>query len=135
MAHQIMLTVAVLRPEASVRITATPELAALPAAFDQNIEHALINLINNAADASKEPVRIDADLMGAGILRIRITDQGSALTATPPTAQNLPPPALVSASSWRARASNGSTASLNFHLCRHEAQWSPSPCPLPPPAR
>ena len=84
----------VLRPEASVRITATPELAALPAAFDQNIEHALINLINNAADASKEPVRIDADLMGAGILRIRITDQGVGFDGNPAHSAESPPAGL-----------------------------------------
>ena len=72
----------VLRPEASVRLALTEELAEIEATFDANVEHALLNIINNAADASSAPVRVEARLPTPSTLEISVIDEGSGFDGT-----------------------------------------------------
>lgn len=71
-----------LRPGASIRAQSSPELQQLPARFEATIDQALINLMNNAADASPEPVALQARRT-AQELTIEISDRGPGFDGTP----------------------------------------------------
>jgi two-component system sensor histidine kinase RegB len=70
----------VVRPDARAGIDVPPPVAALQLALPETLEQALMNLLNNAADASPDAVRLDAAVRD-GELRIGIGDRGAGFTA------------------------------------------------------
>ena len=70
----------ILRPEAGVLLKYAEDLAELEIAPSEELEQALINLFNNAADASPTQVEIHA-AREADQLRIVIADRGSGFSA------------------------------------------------------
>lgn len=78
-----------LRPEASLQLSIEGTLETTVAVFDPNVEPALLNLVNNAADASpNKPIRIAACMSSPGMLEIRISDDGAGFDDTSAQAAN-----------------------------------------------
>lgn len=75
-----------LRPGLEARLSFSPEAAALPVAADRSFDYLVLNLLDNAADASRavgsEQVRLQAGLRD-GRLVLAFLDEGAGLAATP----------------------------------------------------
>ena len=76
-----------LRPGLEAGIGLAPEAAGLPVAADRSFDYLVLNLLDNAADASRaaggERVRLHASLRG-GQLVLAFLDEGPGLVAAPP---------------------------------------------------
>lgn len=78
--QQVLLRWQVVRPDAHVGLAVTPHAAALRAAMPAALEPALLNLLNNAADASPDAVEMGAGVAG-GMLLLSVADRGPGFSA------------------------------------------------------
>lgn len=73
--HSVMDKWSLTRPEIALHVRLPSRVAELEIESDQSFRHALLNFLNNAADASPDDVRLEAESKGDKVL-ILIKDRG-----------------------------------------------------------
>lgn len=68
------------RPEIKLQTQVSDKVSGLKIRYDQSLQHALINLLNNAADASPQFVSLQAET-SSGLIQIIIEDHGPGIPA------------------------------------------------------